>query len=340
MPLFDAPQAAPYPPALTQFVFSPDPFERSDVPRGLEPREVEAFVRQRVHAGVTVDVLDQVFLVVDLYDVQEVVPYLLELAEQKARSNVGGRKEEQPVLSFAARASVIRTAAVAGRPAERARAAALYRGLCAELPVEDLQLCARLVEAYETASPDLDARPLLKRLQAQAAPLARYETSLEPADAEHRRRYGEYDELVQRLQRAMKAAASKQAILALPARPTRLQVTARAYLDLPIDYPGHLVEWGARRLRRETWAPQPAEQIERTFRLELRREVVSVFRLLLREIEPAVAEDSVAAYQRVAALDAIVYFNGELTPDEHAYLVSAGAGYVLPLSHRQVWPKP
>ena len=333
------PVPEPFPPALVRHVFSPDAFQKADFPRGLQPQEVEAFVRARIHAGVAPAAFEQLFLVVDHYDVFEVAPFLLALADPKkapAATDPGNAPDKRPpAVGLPARITIIKTVAVAGLAAERARAAGLYRTICNEVAAEDFPLTESLVETYETAALDLDPAPLLERLGAAARALAKFETSLDPADAERRRQYGELDALRNRVLRATKASASKRAILAMANRPRRIHTLVRAYLDLPTDFPGYLVDWSARQLRREAWAARPEEQLQRQFQRDLRQELAAAFRAALADVDGA---DAVKVKQRVAALDAIQFFHGTLGEDESKFLVTEGEGYVLPLSLRQLWP--
>jgi hypothetical protein len=338
------PPVEPYPPALVQFVFSPDTFQKADFPRDLYAREVKAFVFARINPTVAPAALEQLFFVVDHYDVHEVAPFLLAMAEPRkdATPATAGRSPEKrpPAVSLPARITIIKTVAVAGLAEERARAAGLYRAICLEVPVENLPVLQSLVETYETAALDLDAAPLAERLGSAARAFAKFETSLAPGDAERRQQFGELDGLHRRLQRAVKTTASKRAILGIAERPRRVRTLVRAYLDLPTDYTGYLIDWSARRLRRETWAPQLAEQTERQFCYDLRTELAEAFRSALRDIDAGGEPDEVKVKQRVAALDAVQFFNSPLTEDESKFLVSAGEGYVMPLSLRQIWPAP
>lgn len=328
-----------FPPALVHFVFSPDPFQKSDFPRDLTPQQVEHFVRAKINPTVPAPAFEQLFLVIDHYDVHEAVPQLLDLTEPKAASPLQRPADRPPAVTMAARLSIIKTAVVAGIPRDRARAAELFRGASNEVSVEDYPLCEQAVETYEVGSLDLDPNSISERLRAAAAPLAKYEASPDPADAGRRRRYGEMDGLQRRLLRAKKTSTTKRAILNIPDRRARLQVLVRLYLDLPTNYAGYLVDWSARQLRRESWALQPAAQIERVFKPDLRAEIASDFRATLSEILPGDPPDPVKEKQRVAALDAVLYFNGPTSDEERRFLASTGEGYVMPLSLRQVWPQ-
>jgi hypothetical protein len=332
------------PPELEKFVFAPDPFTRSDFPRGLLVREIEAFVRTRIHAAVKPISIEQVCRVVDHYDVHEVAPHLLEMIEPKgaaaADSSRPGARDRAPVIPLAARIAIIKAVALAGLAADRARAAALYKAACTEVSVDDITRCQELIGAYEVACLVLDAAPLSAKLPAAAAPLARFEASTEPGDAESRRKFGEFDVLVKRLQRAAKAVAVRRAILAVADRAQRISTLVRIYLDLPTDFKGYHIDWAARQLRRESWAPQPAEQVERTFVRALRDEVIAAVRAVLPEIGVPKKDDSVGIKRRVAALDAMSFFNEVLADSDLAYLATHGAGYVLPLAMRQIHPEP
>jgi len=330
-------KVAPFPPELERFVFSPDPFLRADFPRGLMPREVVAFVVARLRPGVPDAALEQLFLVVDHYDVHEVVPPVLALAEPKR--NASGQAASAPVSPLA-RCTIIKLAALAGLAEDRARAAALYATACTEATADDLALCQALIETFEMANLALDAAPLAEKLGAAAGALAGYERSTEPADAENRRKYGELETLARRLQRAQKAVAPRRSLLAMPDRAARIARLVRIYLDLPADVPGYHIDWAARQLRRETWAPQPEAQIERTFDGALRAELVAAFRQVLNEIGEPGLDDAAAVRRRVAALDAVLFFNGRLSDDEGAYVVTHGKGYSLALSVRQLFPTP
>jgi hypothetical protein len=126
----------------------------------------------------------------------------------------------------------------------------------------------------------------------------------------------ELNDLNVRVGRVEEANRLKLLVLRAP-RPQRIAEEVKVYLQIRLGYPEYLPAWAARRLRREAWAAEPAEQVYRHFDRALAHEVALAFRAALPSIDqlPNLTPE-VREMKRNSALRAIEFFGGMLSAEE------------------------
>jgi hypothetical protein len=137
-----------------------------------------------------------------------------------------------------------------------------------------------------------------------------------------------------RLPRVQAANQVKSQILAMQDRKGRILQELEMYLTLQYGYLEYLTPWAISRLHRETWAPQPAQQITRRDDPALRSEVAQVFLTTANNIErlPGVLPENRESL-RVRCLRAAEFFGHTLTPEDRAFIGKYAAGQIDMLSN-------
>ncbi len=281
-------------PELEEFVFHPDQFAKEAIPRRLQPGDVANFLVSRLDANSPLLAFQQAEKLVDFYDLNEVATWL--------RRFLDGRESgpEQRKRSIV----ITRTIARSGAPDDRRFAAGylsflVQRATAAEMP--------GLVSIYEALGPEGDSQPL------RAATNGLLSAGQSPADARNLQTL-----LNMTLPRAEQANTMKARILAMPGRPQRIDGEVKVYLALLVGYPEYLPGWAARRLRRETWGDNPADQTVRNPDRRRAAEVADAFRRAIPLVEANRAlDDHVKALKRVTCLRAIDFFGGTLSAAEY-----------------------
>ena len=116
-------------------------------------------------------------------------------------------------------------------------------------------------------------------------------------------------------------------------RKKRITQELKMYLDLDYGYLEYLNPWAVARLRRETWAQQPAQQLTRNFDTALRAEVAEMFFTAANNVErmPGVLPDNRNGL-RVRCLRAAAFFGQPLSPHDQAFINEHGKGQIDLLS--------
>jgi hypothetical protein len=314
-------QNLPLPPGwsqLEEFIFHPDPYHQESVPRGLVRDSTAKFIEARVIPSTPRGPLLQTEKVVDFYDLQEVCPHLRGLLEKNEKTSDGVIRS----------AVILRTLALVCLPPDLAFAADFAKqlvGRSSSLP--EFQELIGLDDALADGSDfsllksrmDLRFRDLDNRRQND------YQAQLEYANLQ--------DTMNVKLNRCQRAAEQKARIIAIPDRSARIKEEIKAYLSIGYGYLEFLSGWSSRRLRRETWGEQPAQQMERAEKRELRQDVVKAFRSTMSSLAPSpgVPKENLDSL-RVRCLRAIEYFGGPVSNTELQF-VEKNAGLQLdPLS--------
>jgi hypothetical protein len=284
-------------PELEEFVFHPDQFEKFKIPRRLPPGDVARFLMTRLDRNAGIGPLQQTEQLVDFYDLNEVAAFL--------RGFLDGR-ESSPEQRLRA-ITIVRTIARSGAPDDRGFARDYFGRLVQRATVAELP---ELTSIYEALGPEGDSRQL--RAAAEAFAGARPA----PADARILRSL-----LAKTLPRAEQANGLKARTLAVPDSSQRVEIEIRMYTGLLMSYPEFLPAWAARRLRRETWADSPAQQITRAPDRNRSLWIAQAF----RRIMPAIEENKsftaeVKAAKELSCLRAIDFFGGTLTNAEYQEL--------------------
>lgn len=281
-------------PELEEFVFHPDQFAKEAIPRRLQPGDVANFLMARLDATSPLGALQQAEKLIDFYDLNEVAAFL--------RRFLTGRETSPEERK---RAIVIaRTIARSGAPEDRHFAASylnflVQRATAAELP--------GLVSIYEALGPEGDSQPI------RAAANGLLSAGPAPADAKNLQTL-----INMTLPRAEQANTMKGRILAMPGRQQRIDGEVKVYLALLVGYPEYLPGWAARRLRRETWGENPADQTVRNPDRRRAVEVADAFRRVIPLVEGNRAfDDHVKSLKRVTCLRAIDFFGGTLSNSEY-----------------------
>jgi hypothetical protein len=287
--------------ALESFIFAPDQFTKDDVPLGLDPTVIAEFVTHRLTRAAPLAAFEQTRKLVDFYDVYEVAPYFVELLNRPEDKEDLARTTEMALL-----------VAIVGQPPELEFARRYFPRLAERATT--LLLFERLAALLEALGPGADPTPLQRGLDARLQGV-RSRAAGDPAAAQETQALERL--LTFTLPRISKANAVKQRILAIPQRNARIDEEVRTYLGLKYGFGEYLPLWAARRLRRETWATEPPQQTVRSVDPERRHEVVEGFRRVLVSIGTLqdAADDEKLFYQ-VNGLQAIRFFEGELTPVE------------------------
>src|ERR1700742_4532540 len=161
------------PDELDRFVFNPDQFLKDDVPRDLDPLQVELLVRLKINALTPYRALEQLFKVADYYDVFEIAPHLLKLLT----------KNEKGQEDYRRTAIIARIVALVGLPEEVAQAKDYYDYLVGK--ADAYFALERVVALYEILSLTADPQPLAAKLDAKVSAPAREQTKSAEAKADY-----------------------------------------------------------------------------------------------------------------------------------------------------------
>ena len=295
---------------LDRFIFNPDQFLKDDVPRDIDPLQIELLVRLKINFLTPFRALEQLFKVADYYDTYEIAPHLLKLLT----------KNEKTQDDFRRTAIIARIVALVGLPEEVNQAKDYYDYLVGK--AEAYVALERVVALYEILSLIADPQPLVAKLDAKVAALAREQTKSDEARAD----YNAMERLRNfTLARAIKANDIKKKILAIGDRPTRINEEIKTYLTMQYGYGEYLPIFAARRLKHEAWAEQPGEQLKRTVDVKLRPQLANAFRNMLPAIQKLNLTDGEKEFMTVAVYDAIMFFRSTITVEEMKVLNGSGA---------------
>jgi len=311
------PQQPPLSPGwdrLEEFIFHPDQYHKESVPRGLPRDSVAKFIEARVVAATSRDPLLQTEKVVDYYDLQEVCPHFRLLPEEN-------EKNPEDIMRSTI---IVRTFALVCSPPDVSFAANYAKrlvSLSSTLPEFQELIWLDDILADNSALSQLKARMALRLRDLDNKRQSDYQAQLEYANLE--------DALNIKLNRCQRAAEQKAKILAIPDRSARIKEEINIYLTIDYGYFEFLYDWAVRRLRRETWGPQLAQQIQRAENLALRQDVAKDFRAALSSLVPSadVPKENLVSL-RVRCLRAVEYFGGQISKSEEQF-VQKNAGKQL-----------
>jgi hypothetical protein len=291
---------------LEEFIFHPDQYHAEAVPKGLLRDSVAKFIEARIVAITPRAPLLQTEKVVDYYDLQEACPHLRSLPEKK-------EKTSDDVMRSTV---ILRTLALVCLPPDVVFAADYAKhlvGLSSSLPEfqELIDLEDALLDSQDLSQ--LKVRMALRLRDLENKRQNDYQSQLEYANLE--------DTLNIKLNRCQAAAEQKAKILAISDRSARIKEEIKIYLAIDYGYLEFLHGWSVRRLRRETWGPQPPQQLQRTENIELRREVAKAFRDTLSSLAPSpdIPKENLDSL-RVRCLRAIDFFGGPLSANEKQFV--------------------
>ncbi len=271
-------------PALERFIFKPDEFSDSIVPRGLDAAQVANFLIEKIDKTASLEVFIQVEKVADFYDPTEVVEKFRQFLDKKES---GSEEVRRSIV-------ITRIIAILGKPEDIEFARFYYKHLVSKIDtINDFE---EIIFLHEDLNLGNNSGELRQKLQAKLA-------SLEQKKAPDN-------------------------ILQIGDRKKRLEEEIKTYVTNNYGFIGLLQPWSARRIRRETWGAQPAEQIKRTESVSLKEDVVKSLRSVLEKAnelpdldgeEPDLdGEEKEAVNLRL--LRAIKFFKGKLTFEEEGVL--------------------
>lgn len=312
-------------PALEKFIFVLDEYTAGVVPRNLAAPEVAKFLNGKIEKTTALKSFTRVESAAKFYETFEVVEKFKGFLDKKE----SGEEDVRRSIVIA------RIIAYLGTAEDVAFAAQYYKYLIgraeSESEFEDLVLL------HEVLGLGSNSGDLNKKLQSKIASLETKKDS----DFQAGLQYQKFKESIgQKLYRAEKVQPIKDSILKTADRKKRLEAEIKAYLSLEYGFLEYLQPWAAGRIRRETWAANPAEQIRRNDKAPLKEDVAQALRDFLgkidkiEEIEP---EDKESI--RIRLLRAIKFFDGKISAEEEVFLspykgkqldVLANEGFQLP----------
>ncbi|MGA8152329.1 MAG: hypothetical protein WB952_15355 [Terriglobales bacterium] len=290
---------------LEKFVFHSDKYTSNRVPRKLRAEEVAQFIGTRVDQKASTDVLQQTEKVITFYDVQEVTEQLKRLLADPELSS-----------DLAKGIPLDRALANVGQPADKEVAGRYYEQLVPRASTyEDF---VELISVYSALGSAASADSLRHQIAARRSALL----AKGPSDYEAKTGAAKLEDFNNvQVPRAYKANLAKDAILKNRDRPARIRQEIEIYLQISNSYSEILQPWAAARLRRETWAPQPEQQVVRRDDPNGRAELVSAFKSYeagLPQVR-SIPEQSLPSVQ-VRILRAIEFFGGLLSPEERMFI--------------------
>lgn len=303
--------------ALEKFIFKSDMFTNEVVPRRLNYPDVVRFLETRLEKDVSLKVARQAEKVIVFYDVQEITGKLKSFLDRRET----GTEQVQRSIAFT------RAIARVGRPEDIEFARQYYLHLIPR--ADSAEEFEDLVRLYEALGSSADSSVLRQQL-----------IKKKEAFEEDSPEYSELEKIASmNLVQAEATNKIKSGVLNIADRNQRIDAEIKIYLTLEYEYLLYLQPWVGMRLRREGWARDAAQQIQRPENPQ-NQSVLQGFRRLLEQldalpIEPPEEKDFV----RIRALRAISFFGGALSEEERAFLNSvegqqmdmlANEGFMLP----------
>lgn len=293
-------------PELEKFIFRPDIFEAAVVPRKFSSEKVAEFLQEKVDANATLKNFIQIEKVAVFYETFEVVG--------KFRGFLN--KKEADAEEVRRSTVITRIITVLGEKEDVNFARDYYKYLVeraeSKVEFEDLIL---LYDAFGTSG---DAAVLHQRIKAKCATLESKKESDDSARVLYLELAGT---ITNKLTRAEKAQLVKAKILDISDRKKRVEAEIKAYLTIEYGYTEYLETWAAMRLRRETWAAQPIEQIKRTDDSQLKDDVAKLLQDFLKKLKDVPDLDSEEKdFAKIRTLRAIKFFNGKISESEETFL--------------------
>ena len=312
-------------PELEKFIFAIDSYTAGVVPRKLSAPEVAKWLNRKVEKTTELKSWTRVESAAKFYETYEVVEKFKGFLDKKE----SGEEDVRRSIVIA------RIVAYLGSAEDVAFATQYYKYLVGR--AESVEEFEDLVLLHEVLGLGTNSKELNQKLQSKISSLE----SKKDSDFQAGLQYQKFKEsIAQKLYRAEKVQSIKDAILKNTDRKKRLEEEIKAYLSLEYGFLEYLQPWATGRLRRETWAAQPAEQIKRNDNAPLKADVAQAFRDFLGKIdkiEEIEKEDEESI--RIRLLRAIKFFDGKISSEEEGFLalykgkqldVLANEGFQIP----------
>ncbi len=294
-------------PELEKFIFKPDEFRNVVVPRRFVPAEVAKFLLQKIDKTKSYEVFVQVELVADFYDTTEIVEKFRQFLEKKEASSEEVRR------------SIVITKIIAtlGSPEDVEFAKNYYKYLVQKIDtIEDFE---EIILLHERLGLGIDSSALRQKLQSKLASLETKKAGDYDARLDYLKLQGEIEAKIRGVEQVQPI---KDKVLRMTDRKQRLEEEIKVYaVTGDYGFVGFLTPWSARRIRRETWGSQPAEQIKRTENAALREDVVKALRAFLAKADKLPDLDGEEKeFVKLRIIRAIKFFNGKLSAEEEGVL--------------------
>ncbi len=315
-------------PDLEKFIFESDSFTNEVVPRKLDAAEVARFLSERVDEQAELKHFLQTEKAAAFYDTFEVAEKFKGFLNKSESGEDGVRRS----------IVIARIIGRVGKPEDVDFAKRYFTHLVSK--IDSLVEYKDIILLYDVLKLGKDSAALRTKMQEKIKSL---ETQKDAND-EARIKYLEFQGTIeQQLSRAEKAAPVKEQILNSANRQRRIEEEIRAYIGVEYGFLEYLQPWAATRLRRETWAAEPAQQTERKENPALRADVAKLLQDFLGKLDedPELAED---AEEKEAAklqlLRAIKFFDGQISEQDEIFLeqyegkqadILANEGFLLPI---------
>jgi len=295
-------------PELETFIFDPDEFREEIVPRKLSAPDVAKFLLQKINKDTKLEAFIQVEKVADFYDTTEIVEKYKQFLDKKES---GSEEVRRSIV-------IDRIIAFLGNPADVQFAKEYYKYLIEK--VDSIQDFQQIILLHETLGLGGDSGALKQKIQSKLASLEAKKDSSYQARLE----YLKFQETIpQKLTSAEDVQPIKDKVLRNNERRQRLEEEIKMYVTNEYRYPEYLQKWSARRIRRETWAAQLAEQIKRNDEPLLKEDVVKSLRAFLDKLgELSALQKDAKEAAKVRLLRAVLFFNGKVSSDEREFLNS------------------
>jgi hypothetical protein len=313
--------------ALEAFIFKSSIYTSLVVPRKLSPKEVARFLIARIEKDSKLRVLLQAEKVIDFYDIYEIVPKFRQFLDRRESSAEDVRRS----IVFA------RVIAILGNGEDLNLAAEYYHHLVQRADsVSEFEDLVLLYESLEGSG--ANSAVLRQKVEAKMLLLKPVNAGGPQPPPPEFYKLREISQL--KLPRAEQARKLKSKILSIADRNQRIDEEIQMYLTIQSGYSEYLQPWATRRIRRETWAPQPAQQVVRPEKAPLNEDVQKAFQRTLEKLkELPDLPDEIKEFAKVRSLRAILFFDGKLSAEETEFLrlykgeqldVLANEGIMLP----------
>lgn len=312
-------------PELEKFIFHSDTFTNEVVPRELDSAEVAKFLIEKIDDQAKLKHLKQAEKVAAFYDTFEVAEKFKSFLN---KNESGENAVERSII-------ITRIIGRVGNPEAIEFAKRYYTHLVSKL--DSLVEFEEIILLHDVLRLGSDSSALRGKLQEKLKSLETRKDSDDQARLEYLDFKGSIEQL---LNRAEKVEAVKEQILEINDRKKRLEEEIKAYLAIEYGFIEFLQPWAAARIRRETWADNPAQQTVRDEKPPLRADVVESFGNFVSKLDKIPDlddEDKEAA--KIQGLRAIKFFGGQISAQEESFLeqfkgtqadILANEGFLLP----------
>lgn len=294
-------------PEMEKFIFNSDVFNREVVPRKLDAGNVAQFLLEKINAETELKNWLQVEKAACFYDTTEVAEKFKTFLNKSESGENGVRRS----------IVIARIVGSIGKPEDVESAKQYYPHLVSK--VETLPEFKDIILLHDILKLGKKSEALRMKIQGKMKPL---EAKID-ADEEAETEYFEFQNKVEKeIDRVEKTAPIKEQILEMTDRKKRMEEEIKMYLGVDYGFLEYLQKWAAARLRRETWAAEPSEQITRTMRPQLRADVVKTLREFFGKLDkmPDLEDDEDKEAAQVQILRAIKFFEGEISEQEENFL--------------------